>query len=267
MPGGTRPVERSRVFWVALGVFLFVLVLSFLMGVGTTANPTGRTTPPPPPPKAGDVGFFPPFYARPGPTHYEVLGVPVNATDAQIRAQYRALVRAHHPDKLGIVPTDPGRRAALEVGANARVRAIHAAYQGLSGVARCHYDYFDIYATTTLAYLECKMRWWAEDAKRYAEQGEEADFEKVVMDDDEDKEGEEDEDPLHATVPGRVTELLRPVAKRAAEVAVIGHGWWRSWSLEALLSKLAGAIGVATRLTSWLCALPGANHGRQGGET
>ena len=149
--------------------------------------------------------------------------------------------------------------------ANARVRALHAAYQGLLGIARCHYNYFDIYATTTLVYLECKMRWWAEDAKRYAEQGEEADFEEVVMEDGE--EGEEEEDPFHATVPERVAELLRPVAKRAAEVAVIGHGWWRSLGLEALLSKLASAIGVAARVTSWLCTLPGANRGCQGGET
>lgn len=268
VPGGAEPVERSRVSWAALGVFVFALVLSFLLGAATPVHPTGDATAPSPKPGGEGEGFFPPFYARPGPTHYGVLGVPVDATDAQIRARYRALVRAHHPDKLGVAPPDPGRRAALEAEANARVRALHAAYQGLLGITRCHYDYFDVYATTTRAYLECKMRWWAEDAKRDAEQGEEADLE-VVMEDEVDvgAEGGEEEDPFHATVPERVAGLLRPVAKRAAEVAVTGHGWWQSWSLEALLSKLASAIGVVARATSWLCTLPGANRGRRGGET
>lgn len=60
------------------------------------------------------------------PTHYEVLGVPADATAAQIRAAYRTAARRLHPDAGGAaadmrtlnaawhVLSDPGRRAAYD---------------------------------------------------------------------------------------------------------------------------------------------------------
>jgi hypothetical protein len=45
------------------------------------------------------------------PTHYEVLGVSAAATQAEVRAAYRAAARDHHPDAGG----DPSRMRALNV--------------------------------------------------------------------------------------------------------------------------------------------------------
>lgn len=44
-------------------------------------------------------------------SHYDVLGVPVSATQAEVRAAYRAAARDHHPDAGG----DAGRMRALNV--------------------------------------------------------------------------------------------------------------------------------------------------------
>ena len=66
-----------------------------------------------------------------GPTHYDTLGVPPSATDAQIREEYRRLARAHHPDRASSAPAastlsmpeineayrvlgDPARRAVYD---------------------------------------------------------------------------------------------------------------------------------------------------------
>ena len=60
------------------------------------------------------------------PTHYEVLGVTVRATAAEVRAAYRRAARDHHPDAGGSarrmsevnaawhVLSDAGRRAAYD---------------------------------------------------------------------------------------------------------------------------------------------------------
>jgi DnaJ domain len=45
------------------------------------------------------------------PSHYDVLGVPASATQAEVRAAYRAAARDHHPDTGG----DAGRMRALNV--------------------------------------------------------------------------------------------------------------------------------------------------------
>jgi hypothetical protein len=44
-------------------------------------------------------------------SHYDVLGVPVSATQAEVRAAYRAAARNHHPDAGG----DAGHMRALNV--------------------------------------------------------------------------------------------------------------------------------------------------------
>jgi hypothetical protein len=44
-------------------------------------------------------------------SHYDVLGVPASATQAEVRAAYRAAARDHHPDAGG----DAGRMRALNV--------------------------------------------------------------------------------------------------------------------------------------------------------
>jgi len=60
------------------------------------------------------------------PSHYEVLGVSASATQAEVRAAYRAAARDHHPDAGGdaahmralnvawAVLGDPVRRAAYD---------------------------------------------------------------------------------------------------------------------------------------------------------
>jgi DnaJ domain len=45
------------------------------------------------------------------PSHYDVLGVPTSATQAEVRAAYRAAARDHHPDAGG----DAARMRALNV--------------------------------------------------------------------------------------------------------------------------------------------------------
>ncbi len=63
---------------------------------------------------------------------YEVLGVPRDATAAEIKKAYRALVRKHHPD------ANPGNKEAEE-----RFKKINAAYEVLSDQQkRMQYDQF-----------------------------------------------------------------------------------------------------------------------------
>ncbi len=62
----------------------------------------------------------------PGPTHYDVLGVPPSAGADQIREAYRRLARQHHPD-----------RAMSAAGSNAAsMPAINEAYRVLNDPAR-----------------------------------------------------------------------------------------------------------------------------------
>ena len=59
------------------------------------------------------------------PDHYATLGVPPDATIAQIKKVYRKLARQHHPD------TNPG-----DPGAATRFKTITEAYEVLTDPAR-----------------------------------------------------------------------------------------------------------------------------------
>lgn len=66
------------------------------------------------------------------PTHYEVLGVPVDVSPLELRRHYRRLVREHHPDRA---PAGEQRTAAV------RTAAIVAAYRVLADPeSRQRYD-------------------------------------------------------------------------------------------------------------------------------
>lgn len=56
-------------------------------------------------------------------TAYQVLGVSASATAAEVKAAYRRLAKAHHPDQAGAAEHD-------------RFLEIHAAYQILSDPER-----------------------------------------------------------------------------------------------------------------------------------
>jgi curved DNA-binding protein CbpA len=58
-------------------------------------------------------------------SHYDILGVPPEATDAQIRAAYRTLVQLFHPDRLGHLKEE-SRTFAED-----RLKALNAAYEVL----------------------------------------------------------------------------------------------------------------------------------------
>src|SRR5688572_3169967 len=64
--------------------------------------------------------------------YYQLLGVPRNATEAEIKAAYRKLALKHHPDR------NKGDKDAEE-----RFKGINAAYEALSDPAkRRAYDQF-----------------------------------------------------------------------------------------------------------------------------
>src|SRR5689334_6322863 len=68
-------------------------------------------------------------------SHYDLLGVPPDASDAQIRAAYRTLVTLFHPDRLGHLK-EQSRTFAED-----RLKALNAAYEVLGDPAkRASYD-------------------------------------------------------------------------------------------------------------------------------
>ena len=58
---------------------------------------------------------------------YAVLGVRPDASEAELKARYHALVRDHHPDRLAAAGIPPEFRAA----ADRRLAAINAAYEAI----------------------------------------------------------------------------------------------------------------------------------------
>ena len=83
--------------------------------------------------------------ARSG-THYEVLGIAPNATDAEIRKAYRSRVRECHPDKLASAAAAAaaagGSESESSKEATARLENIRKARDVLSSpLQRCEYDY------------------------------------------------------------------------------------------------------------------------------
>ncbi|MGT2461212.1 J domain-containing protein [Sinomonas atrocyanea] len=59
------------------------------------------------------------------PSHYEVLGVPVTASEGEIRRAYRRAARAHHPDHGGDVVEFRRVTLAFEVLSDPRARAAY----------------------------------------------------------------------------------------------------------------------------------------------
>lgn len=70
-------------------------------------------------------------------SHYEVLGVPTDASPEAVRRAYRTLVRRHHPDQLGARAADPRHRAEAE----RTIRELNAAWAELRDpTRRARYD-------------------------------------------------------------------------------------------------------------------------------
>ena len=68
-------------------------------------------------------------------SHYDLLGVPPDATEAQIRAAYRTLVTLFHPDRLGHLKEES------RTFAENRLKALNAAYEVLGDPGkRANYD-------------------------------------------------------------------------------------------------------------------------------
>jgi hypothetical protein len=68
-------------------------------------------------------------------SHYDVLGVPPDATAEQVRAAYRTLVQLFHPDRLGHL-----KEESRDFAEN-RLRALNAAYEVLGDPGkRANYD-------------------------------------------------------------------------------------------------------------------------------
>ena len=63
---------------------------------------------------------------------YEVLGVSQNATDEEIKAAYRRLVKKYHPDRFA---NDPEKQAA----ASEKLKQVNAAYDMITKMKQGNY--------------------------------------------------------------------------------------------------------------------------------
>lgn len=106
-------------------------------------------------------------------THYEVLGVPEDASTEQIRRAYRALVRRYHPDHLAASAANPASRAEAE----RHIRELNAAWQDLRDPdRRADYDQRFSHSRHSVAYSPfppgtepeppCGFDEWYADANR-----------------------------------------------------------------------------------------------------
>lgn len=70
------------------------------------------------------------LFVRDATSPYEVLGIQPNATLEEIKARYRALARANHPDRLA----GEGASAAVIKAATAKLAAINSAYENILAI-------------------------------------------------------------------------------------------------------------------------------------
>lgn len=69
----------------------------------------------------------------PGKDYYQILGVPRNATDKDIKQAYRKLARKHHPD---VNPGDKSAEARFKVPEHVQVLAQEPLSKALAASAR-----------------------------------------------------------------------------------------------------------------------------------
>ncbi|KAI1825330.1 hypothetical protein F4861DRAFT_205957 [Xylaria intraflava] len=94
------------------------------------------------------ASFNIPIPDQPPPTHYDVLGIFPNATDADIRRAYRVQSLRYHPDKVTYL--SPAEKDA----ASASFEKIQAARDLLLSDARCDYDQ-DVRGVSPAQLLRC----------------------------------------------------------------------------------------------------------------
>jgi len=100
-------------------------------------------------------------------THYEVLGLDVQATEEDVKSAYRHLLRKYHPDKARYNKKSSSSSFSSsnsekeKTDTTALLDRIRHAHDVLSTHQRCHYDYIQVHGSWTLR-SACLKRWEAE---------------------------------------------------------------------------------------------------------
>lgn len=123
----------------------------------------------------------------PRTTYYEVLGVSLDATDAELKRAFRQRVKSYHPDK------SMGKEALGREMARQRFEEVRVAYEVLTSDRRCAYDWK--YMKSTLAQrARCLRRQIERDAKKWGERlRDEEDKRRKELEKEEEMEEEEEE--------------------------------------------------------------------------